>query len=341
MKIFPGKLLPVLGLAAAITAGSESTARAEQLTGAGATFPAPLYQRWFAEYHRLNPDTEINYQALGSGAGVKQFIQGTVAFGASDAAMSEDEIKEVKAGVVLLPVTAGSIVLIYNLPDLKVPLKLSRGAYADIFLGKIKKWNDPAIASANPGVTLPNLPIAVVRRADGSGTTYVFTRHLAAINKEWDDKVGFDKVVQWPVGLGAKGNDGVTAAVKSQPGAIGYVEYGYATENKLAMADLENGAGKFVAPTPESGSAALAQAELPENLIAWISDPKGDESYPIVTFTWILAYRKYDKPQTAETLKKVFEWTLGDGQKIAPSLGYLPLPAPVLEKVRAALATIE
>jgi len=340
MKTNPWKTLSLTALIA--TAGVAMTANvgAVQLTGAGATFPAPLYSRWFAEYNKLNKDVQVNYQALGSGAGVKQFIQGTVDFGASDAAMSEDEIKQVKAGAVLLPMTAGSIVLTYNLPGVST-LNLSRAVYTDIFLGKIKNWNDAAIAKANPGVKFPDLPITVVRRADGSGTTYVFTRHLDSINPEWHDKVGFDKAVEWPVGIGAKGNDGVTAAVKGQAGAIGYVEYGYAKENNLPTALLENKAGKFIAATPESGSAALAQAELPASLIAWVSDPTGDDSYPIVTFTWVLAYKSYPDAAKGKALRDILTWSLGDGQKIAPELGYLPLPAPVIEKVKAAIETIK
>src|SRR5271169_1256360 len=243
------------------------------LQGTGATFPAPLYQKWFSEYNKLHPEVQINYQALGSGAGVKQFQQGLVNFGASDAAMTDAEIAKVKEGVVLLPMTAGSIVLAYNIPDGPNELKLSREAYAGIFLGKITQWNDPIIAKANAGAKLPDTKITVVTRSDGSGTTFVFTSHLSAISDAWKGGPGHGTTVNFPVGVAGKGNPGVTALVKQTPGAIGYVEYAYAYQNKMPMASLENKSGSFVAPTLQAGQEALSGVKLPSNLRAWIPDP--------------------------------------------------------------------
>ncbi|HEY2104998.1 MAG TPA: phosphate ABC transporter substrate-binding protein PstS [Candidatus Binataceae bacterium] len=310
------------------------------LQGTGATFPAPLYQRWFSEYNKLHPDVEINYQALGSGAGIKQFQQGLVNFGASDAAMTDAEMAAVKQGVVLLPMTAGSIVLTYNLPDGPAELKLSRDAYAGIFLGKVTQWNDPIIAKANPGVKLPDTKITVVSRSDGSGTTYVFTSHLSAVSDAWKSGPGAGKAVNFPVGVAGKGNPGVAALIKQTPGAIGYVEYGYAKETGMPMASLENKSGKFVKPDLESGKNSLASVQLPDNLRAWITDPAGADAYPIVTYTWLLCYKKYDDPKIADTLKSVIRYGLGTGQTFSVELGYIPLPPNVVSAVTKALDQI-
>ncbi|MGA7903197.1 MAG: phosphate ABC transporter substrate-binding protein PstS [Terrimicrobiaceae bacterium] len=330
-------LITIASLASAILTAS---ATAQQLSGAGATFPAPLYQRWAVEYNKLQPKVQVNYQSVGSGAGVKQFIQGTVDFGASDAAMSDEEIAKVKQGAVMIPATAGSIVIAYNLPDV-TDLKFSRDAYAAIFLGKVTKWNDPAIAKDNPGVKLPDLPINVAVRSDGSGTTFVFTKHLAAINKYFADEVGSDKSVTWPVGAGGKGNEGVTALIKQTPGTVGYVEYGYAVNNGLSMASLQNKSGNFVKPTDASGAATLANVTFPENLRVWPEDPSGAEDYPIATFTWLLLYKKYSDAAKSKALKDFVVYGLTDGQKFSAELGYIPLPPAVVEKSKAALASIE
>ncbi|WP_413174561.1 phosphate ABC transporter substrate-binding protein PstS [Anabaena azotica] len=307
------------------------------LTGAGASFPAPLYQTWFTELNKKYPSLQVNYQSVGSGAGVEQFTKGTVDFGASDVAMKDEEIAKIPPdkGVLLLPVTAGSIVLAYNLPD--VPdLKLPRAVYVDILLGKIKSWNDPAIAKANPEAKLPNLPIAVVYRADGSGTTGVFTKHLSAISPEWKTKVGDGKSVKWPVGVGGKGNEGVTAQIQQTQGAIGYIEYGYAKQSTLKIAALENKSGKFITANEESASKTLEAVTLPENLRAFISDPEGADSYPVVTYTWILAHKKYPDAAKAKAMEAAIEYALTDGQKLAGELGYVPLPANVITKVASA-----
>jgi phosphate transport system substrate-binding protein len=308
-----------------------------RLTGAGASFPAPLYDTWFSDLNKKYPNLQVNYESVGSGAGVEQFIKGTVDFGASDVAMKDEEIKKVAPdkGVILLPVTAGSIVLAYNLPD--VPeLKLPRAVYSDILLGKIKTWNDPKIAAANPGAKLPSQPIAVIYRSDGSGTTGVFTKHLSAISPEWKSKVGEGKTVNWPVGVGAKGNEGVTAQVLQTQGSIGYVEYGYAKQNNLKFAALENKGGKFVVASEESASKALESVTLPADLRVFISDPEGADSYPIVTYTWILAYKKYPDAAKAKAVEAAIEYALTDGQKQAAQLGYVPLPQNVITKVATA-----
>ncbi|MBF2067851.1 MAG: phosphate ABC transporter substrate-binding protein PstS [Calothrix sp. C42_A2020_038] len=307
------------------------------LTGAGASFPAPLYLTWFQTLSQKYPNLQINYQSVGSGAGVEQFTKGTVDFGASDVAMTDEEIAKVPAdkGTILLPVTAGSIVLAYNLPD--VPeLQLPRAVYTDILLGKIKTWNDPAIAKANPNAKLPNTPITVVYRSDGSGTTGVFTKHMSAVSPEWKTKVGEGKSVKWPVGIGAKGNEGVTAQIGQTAGSIGYIEYGYAKQNNLNFATLENKAGKFVKADDKSGSKTLESVALPENLRAFIADPDGGDSYPIVSYSWLLVYKNYPDAGKAKAVEAMVEYALTEGQKVAAELGYIPLPANVVQKVAAA-----
>jgi phosphate transport system substrate-binding protein len=314
--------------------------QAQQLSGAGATFPAPLYQRWAVEYNKQVPSIKVNYQSVGSGAGVKNFLQGVVDFGASDAAMTDEELAKSPRGAVLVPATAGSVVLAYNLENV-AGLKLTRAALAGIFLGTITKWNDPAIVAANPDVPLPDRAINVAYRSDGSGTTFVFTQHLAAISPEFDEEVGFDKSVTFPVGVGGKGNEGVTALIKQTPGTIGYVEFGYAEQNKLPVASLENKSGNFVAPTPESGAAALASVELPENLRVWPVDPEAPEAYPITTFSWLLLYKKYDDAAKLKALKDFVTYGLTEGQSFAVDLGYIPLPEAVVAKANAALSSVE
>jgi phosphate transport system substrate-binding protein len=309
------------------------------LTGAGASFPAPLYQTWFQGLNKKYPNLQVNYQSVGSGAGVEQFTKGTVDFGASDVAMKDEEIQKVQRGVILLPMTAGAIVLAYNLPDVQ-QLKLPRSVYSDIFLGKIKSWNDPKIAAANPGVKLPNQPITVVHRSDGSGTTGVFTSHLAAISPEWKTKVGSGKTVNWPVGVGAKGNEGVTAQISQTQGSVGYVEYGYAKQNNLKFASLQNKAGQYVAADEKSASATLASVTLPPNLRAFITDPDGAGSYPIVTYTWLLVYKQYPDKAKAKAIEEMVEYGLTDGQKVSSQLGYVPLPQNVVEKVASAAQQI-
>jgi phosphate transport system substrate-binding protein len=320
--------------------GSDANGQFVRLTGAGASFPAPLYNKWFKDYHALHQNVQVDYQSVGSGSGIKNFINKTVDFGASDAAMTPEEISKVDVGAQLLPMTAGSIVLSYNLKGIP-ELKLSREAYAGIFLGKVKKWNDPLITKTNPGVKLPDSPIHVVVRADASGTSFVFTKHLSAINSEWAKSPGFGTMPNWPVGTRSKGNEGVTASVTTTPGSIGYLEYGYAKGQNLPMIELENKAGKYIKPTNESAQSSLAAVELPENLIAWLPDPQGEKSYPIVTYTWLLCYKQYNDPKKLEALKSVIEYGLTTGQKDSEKLGYVPLPENVVSKIKAALSNIK
>ncbi|MBW4663726.1 MAG: phosphate ABC transporter substrate-binding protein PstS [Chroococcus sp. CMT-3BRIN-NPC107] len=306
------------------------------LNGAGASFPAPLYQRWFSEYNKVNPNTKISYQSVGSGAGVKQFTAGTIDFGASDTGMTKEEIAKVSRGVLLVPATAGSIVLAYNLPGVE-GIRLSRDVYPDILLGKITNWNDPRIAKINPDLKLPDQPITVIYRSDGSGTTAALTKHLSTISPAWKSGPGEGKSVSWPVGTGAKGNEGITAQIQQTQGAIGYTEYGYATQNKIPFAILENKAGQYVAATPESASAALASVTLPEDFLGFAPDPEGAESYPIVSYSWILAYKNYDDQAKAQAVENVLKWGLTEGQRFSSELGYVPLPESVVSKVQPAV----
>ncbi|CAD0228279.1 Phosphate-binding protein PstS [Planktothrix agardhii] len=304
------------------------------LIGAGASFPAPLYQRWASDISSGTKNLQIDYQSVGSGAGVERFVQGLVQFGASDVAMTDEEIAKVPNGVLLLPMTAGSIVLAYNIPDVG-EVKLSQQNLIDIFLGKITNWNDPALATDNQGVTFPDLPIQVIYRSDGSGTTGVFTKNLSAMSEDWKNSVGEGKTVQWPVGIGGKGNEGVTAQIGQTPGSIGYVESGYAKSANLKTASLQNKAGNFILPSDESAAKTLESVELPENLRAFITNPEGAESYPIVTYSWIMAYQKYDNPEMAKSVEAMIQYGLTEGQKISPQLGYVPLPPAVVKKVAA------
>jgi phosphate transport system substrate-binding protein len=324
------------GIALAAGDGSGSVT----LLGTGASFPAPLYERWFSEYNRIHPNVQINYQALGSGAGIKQFQQGLVNFAASDAAMTDAQIAAVKGGVVMLPMTAGSVVIAYNLPDSTGGLRLSRQAYAGIFLGKITRWDDPAIIQSNPGKHLPHMRIVVISKSDASGTTFVFTSHLSAISEAWRNGPGAGTSVTFPVGVAAKGTLGVTAMIQRTPGTIGYVEYGYAKQTGMPFAALENRAGKYVTADLSSGASALSSIKLPPNLRAWLPDPPGADAYPIVTYTWILCYRHYADPNVASALKSVLTYCLSQGQTYSAGLGYIPLPADVVKAVLKALEQI-
>lgn len=330
-----------LSIAAFLTPAAASSTK---LNGSGASFPFPIYSAWFKHFSSDNDGITVDYQAKGSGAGIQDFVNKTVDFAASDAAMNDEEIAEVKDGVVLLPMTAGEIVLAYNLPDDPKGLKLPRDVYPDIFLGKITKWNDPRITAANPDIELPDLPITVVRRSDSSGTTFVFTKHLSAISPAFEKGPGTGKTVQWPRShnfVAAPKNDGVTATIKQTPGAIGYIEYGYAKLTEANTAMLQNKAGEYVEPGEASGAAALASAKFDgDDLRVWVSDPDGASAYPIATFTWMLFYQKQDAKK-AEVLRDLVEYCLTDGQKIANRYGYIPLPDNVIERVRAASTKIQ
>lgn len=314
---------------------------AVSLSGAGASFPAPLYQRWFAEYQKVDPSVQVSYQSVGSGAGVEQFLAGTVDFGATDSPLKDEEKAKAKekygADAIQLPMTAGSVVFAFNLPGV-TSLKLSRDAYCGIVTGKVKKWNDPTILKNNDGVSLPDKDLSFVYRSDGSGTTAVFTKHLKAACPDWTLEPG--KSVEWAIGSGAKGNEGVTAQVQQTEGAVGYVEYAYAKENGLSMAELENKANKFVAPGPDTGALTFEGATLPDDFALSVPDPEDPGAYPITSLTWVLLKPKYDDPTKAEALKKVLSWALKDGQTYVKDLGYVGMPASVTAKVEEALGKL-
>jgi phosphate transport system substrate-binding protein len=310
-----------------------------QIHGAGATFPAPLYKKWLEEYQKRRPEVVLSYDAIGSGEGAKQFIAGAIDFGASDAAMSDSQIAEVKRGVQLLPVVAGSIVLAYNLEGLGGDLKLTRDVYVDIFLGKITRWDDLRIKRINPGLKLPSSDIALAVRQDGSGTTFAFTNHLSAVSEEWRDRgPGVATLVDWPGNaMAARGNEGVAGRIKMSKGSIGYVEYGIARRGGLSMAWLENKAGQFIEPHGGSGLATLINTTLPENLRVFFPDPEGQDSYPIVTYSWLLLYKQYEDAQRLAALKQYVRWCLTAGQEYNESLGFVRLPPQVIARAMDAL----
>ncbi|MDR3555725.1 MAG: phosphate ABC transporter substrate-binding protein PstS [Syntrophobacteraceae bacterium] len=317
------------------------------LSGAGATFPAPLYQQWFSLYMKSHPGVVVKYEAVGSGAGIERFMakgvpdNKRVDFGASDAAMTDDEISGMESGVTMMPLTAGGVVLAYNIPGLQGRLRLSRKAYASIFLGKIQSWNDPVIKECNPGLNLPKLTIATVVRSDASGTTFAFTKHLAAISRQWRESYGAAKLIDWPGrAMRARGNEGGAGLVDQSAGAIGYMELGFAQRLGLDTAVLENKAGNYITPSPRSAKASMASAVLPQNLRLFIPDPDGPDSYPIVTLTWVLLYDRYNDPQKVQTLKDLFSWCLHTGQTYSQPLGYLPLPDNIVRSAVAALSRI-
>ena len=328
-----------IAISLASCGGGTGVGNAVKLQGAGASFPAPLYLKWFKTYNGSHPNVQVDYQSIGSGGGVKSFMDRTVDFAASDAAMKTEDMAKVEGGVQLVPMTAGSIVLAYNLDG--VPsLRLSREAYSGIFLGKVTKWTDPIIAKENPGVKLPNEPVNLIVRADSSGTTFVFSQHLSTVSPEFAKSVGTNNMPNWPVGTRSKGNEGVTASLLTTPGAIGYVEYGYAHSQNLHTATLENKSGNYVSATTDSAKAALASATLPPDLIVWVSDPDAKDAYPIVTFTWMILYKKYDNREKLDALKSLVAYGLTDGQKDSEALGYVPLPDAVVSRAQAAVAAL-
>jgi phosphate transport system substrate-binding protein len=312
--------------------------------GAGATFPSLLYKKWFAAYQANHPEVAISYDAVGSGEGVRRFIGNgikeseAVDFGASDAALTDEQAAQVSRGAQLVPMTAGSIVLAYNIPGFAGELKLSREALSDIFLGKVKSWNDPVITSANPGSSLPKLTIVTVARQDASGTTFAFTKHLDAISAEWSARYGAATLVDWPGNtMLALGNENVAGRIQHSEGSIGYVGLEFARRLGLHMASLQNKDGNFVLPGDQAGMAALAATDLPANLRLFIADPAGPNAYPIVTFSWILLYKKYEDPQKSKSVHDLFRWCLKDGQNYASELGYVQLSPNVSSKSLAAL----
>jgi len=335
-----------LGLAlAALACGSEAPpALAQALTGAGATFPDPIYKKWFDSYNKKT-GVQINYQSIGSGGGIKQFTEGTVDFGATDGPMNQDAMTAVQGQVIHLPTVMGAVVLTYNLAAIgTTQLKLDGPTIANIFLGKITKWNDRAIVANNPGVKLPNQDIIVVHRSDGSGTSYIFTDYLSKVSPEWKEKVGNANAVNWPAGLGGKGNEGVTQQVKQSDGGIGYVELIYAKGNKLSYAQVKNATGAFVVPSLESVTAAAASAKFPPNtdFRVSITNAPGAESYPISSFTWLLVRPDMKDVAKAKALKTFLAWMITpEAQQMAAALDYAPLPGPVATLVEARIKTLK
>jgi len=311
------------------------------INGAGATFPYPIYSKWFDEYIKIDPEVRFNYQSIGSGGGIKQITARTVDFGASDGPMTDEQLKAAPAELFHIPTVLGSVVATYNLPN-SPKLKFTGDVLADIFLGKITKWNDPKITALNAGVSLPDEPIVVVHRSDGSGTTYIFVDFLSKISSEWDKKVGRGTSVNWPVGLGGKGNEGVSGQVKNQPGALGYVELAYAVKNHLPVASVKNAAGKFVEPSIASTTAAAAGAakNMPEDFRVSLTNPPGDDAYPIASFTWLLVYKDQPNEVKGRALVKFLWWMSHEGQKFADDLLYAPLPSQVVKQIEAKIKQI-
>jgi phosphate transport system substrate-binding protein len=311
------------------------------LNGAGASFPNPIYSKWFSEYNKLHPDVQINYQSLGSGAGIRQVLSGTVDFGASDGPMTDEQLKEAKTKVLHIPTVLGAVVPAYNVPGISGEVKFTPEALAGIFLGKIQNWNDPALAQANPGVKFPNQAIIVVHRSDGSGTTYIFTDYLSKVSKEWESTVGKGASPKWPVGLGGKGNEGVAGQIRQLQGSIGYVELIYALENKITYGSVKNAAGNFVKASLDGVTEAAASVKtMPADFRVSITDAPGKTAYPISSFTWLLIPEQAQDPKKGKIIADFLNWMVTDGQKMTTQLSYAPLPASVVEKVKAAIKQI-
>jgi phosphate transport system substrate-binding protein len=323
------------------TPAAMARAASGQINGAGATFPYPIYSKWFDEYRKLHPDVHINYQPIGSGGGIRQLTSQTVSFGATDGPMTDEQLKNAPGPILHLPTVLGADVPVYNIPDVTAALQFTGPLLADIFLGKVTKWNDPAIARLNKGVSLPATDITVVHRADGSGTTYIWVDYLSKVSPEWKSKVGVATSVNWPVGVGGKGNEGVAALVGQTPGAIGYIELIYALQNKIDYGAVQNRSGEFVKASAASVTAAAAAQQMPEDFRISITDAAGPGAYPISSFTWILLYEDPKDKRDAKTMVDFMKWALTDGQKFASQLGYASLPEAVVQLEMAALAKIK
>jgi phosphate transport system substrate-binding protein len=333
----------LLAVAAMWVAAAAAQAQDIQMDGAGATFPYPIYSKWFSEYNKLHPNVQINYQSIGSGGGIKQLTSQTVFFGASDGPMTDEQLKAAPDAVLHLPTVLGGVVPVYNIPGVTSDLKFSGEILAEIFLGKITKWNDPALAKVNPGVKLPPADIMVAHRADGSGTTYIFVDFLSKVSPERKQRVGVGTSVQWPVGVGGKGNEGVAGLVKQTPGAIGYVELIYALQNKIPYGSVRNQAGEYVSASLASVTAAAAGAShaMPADFRVSITNAPGKGVYPIASFTWLLVYEHPKDKTRAGTLVDFVKWALTDGQRYCAELGYAPLPESVVKLEEAALRKIQ
>jgi phosphate transport system substrate-binding protein len=319
------------------------TAASGQINGAGATFPNPIYSKWFSEYNKLHPDVRINYQSLGSGAGIRQLTSGTVFFGASDQPMKDEQLAAAPGKVLHFPTVLGAVVPVYNLPEVTQPLKFSGQLLADIVLGKVKKWNDPALAQLNAGVQLPSSDITFVHRSEGSGTTFILADYLAKVSAEFKSKVGVDSSLKWPVGVGGKGNEGVSGLVRQTPGSLGYVELVYAVQNKISVGSVQNASGAFITPSVDSVTAAAAgaAASMPADFRVSITNAPGAGAYPISSFTWLLLYEDASDKGQARQMKDFMRWALTEGQKLAPELGYARLPQPVIDMEMKALEQLK
>jgi phosphate transport system substrate-binding protein len=328
-------------LAIVLLTGVSATASAQMMiNGAGATFPYPIYSKWFDEYAKVDPSVRFNYQSIGSGGGQKQILAQTVDFGASDGPMSDDNLAKAPGKLLHIPTVAGADVVAYNLSG-NPALKFDADTIAGIFLGQIKKWNDPKITALNPGVTLPDQEIVVVHRSDGSGTTYIWTDYLSKISPEWKTKVGTNTSVNWPTGIGGKGNEGVAGQVRQTPGALGYVELIYAVQNKMPYAEIKNAAGEFVKPTLESVTAALTTAEIPDDFRFSMTNAPGKGAYPIAGATWLLVYQQQKDAAKGKKLVEFLKWSLTDGEKMAKDLQYAPLPESVQQRVLKRIGEIK
>jgi phosphate transport system substrate-binding protein len=329
-------LLLLAGLALALPVGCQTT-----LNGAGATFPYPMYSKWFSDYNKLHPDVQINYQSIGSGGGIRQVLNGTVDFGASDGPMTDEQLGEAKVKILHIPTVLGADVPAYNVPGVSGEIKFTPEALANIFLGKITSWNDPAITKPNPGMNFPSQPIIVVHRSDGSGTTYIFTDYLSKTSKEWETTVGKGTSVKWPIGLGGKGNEGVAGQIRQLQGSIGYVELIYAVQNNISYGSVRNAAGNFVKASLDGVTEAAASVKsMPADFRVSITNAPGKTAYPISSFTWLLIPVQAKDQKKGKILTDFLAWMLTDGQKTTGQLSYAPLPDSVVEKVKAAIKQI-
>jgi phosphate transport system substrate-binding protein len=312
------------------------------LNGAGATFPNPMYQKWFSEYHKAHPDIQFNYQSIGSGGGIRQVLAQTVDFGASDGPMTDEQLAQAKTKILHIPTVMGAVVPAYNVPGVSTELKFTPEALAGIFLGKITTWNDPAIAKANPGVNLPNQTIIVIHRSDGSGTTYIFTDYLSKVSSDWQNGPGKGTSVKWPVGLGGKGNEGVAGMIRQMQGGIGYIELIYAVQNKIDYGSVKNASGTFVKASLDSVTAAAASAKsMPADFRVSITNAPGKDAYPISSFTWLLIPEKSKEANKGKILADFLTWMVDDGQKMTAELSYAPLPENVAVKVKGAIKQVQ
>lgn len=333
-------LVMAAGLATAFGCGREPGAgdgRAAQINGAGATFPYPIYSKWFSEYHAMHPEVRINYQSLGSGAGIRQLMSQTVFFGATDQPMKDDQLASAPGHILHFPTVLGAVVPVYHLPDVTGELRFTGPLLADIVLGTVTRWNDPAIARHNPGVALPDMHLTFVHRSDGSGTTFVWADYLSKVSPEFAQRVGADASLNWPVGVGGKGNEGVAGMVRQTPGSLGYVELIYALQNRIPVAAVENSAGRYITPTVESVTAAAADADIPDDFRVSITNPPGEDAYPIASFTWLLLYDEPRDRAQGRVMAGFLRWALTDGQAHARELGYAPLPRSVVDRELAVL----